>query len=168
MSDFKQIDPHQIDENAIKLIGSDWMLITAGSIDSYNMMTASWGSLGVLWNKNVATCFIRPHRHTFEFIEKADNYTLTFFDEDKRTILEYCGTESGRDVDKMNIDGLTPVTGDGTVYFAESKLTLVCRKLYYQDITPLNFVDPAIDENYPEKDYHRMYIGEITSALVKG
>ena len=88
MSDFKQIDPHQIDENAIKLIGSDWMLITAGSIDSYNMMTASWGSLGVLWNKNVATCFIRPHRHTFEFIEKADNYTLTFFDEDKRTILE--------------------------------------------------------------------------------
>lgn len=167
MTDFKQVDPQQIDENAIKLIGSDWMLITAGSIDSYNMMTASWGALGVLWNKNVATCYIRPHRHTFEFMEKVDNYTLTFFNKDQRRILNFCGTESGRDVNKMNIDGLTPISGDGTVYFAEAKLVLICHKLYYQDITPSNFVDPAIDANYPQKDYHRMYIGEIIRAFVK-
>jgi len=166
MTEFKQIEPQQIDENAIKLIGSDWMLITAGNLDSYNMMTASWGGVGVLWGLNVAFCFIRPHRHTLKFMEQARNYTLTFFDEQQRGILEYCGAKSGRDIDKMDIEGLTPVAGDdSTVYFSESKLVLICRKLYYQDIVPDNFIDPSIDQNYPDKDYHRMYIGEITRVL---
>ena len=167
MSKFKEINPEEIDDNAFKLIGSDWMLITAGSIDSYNMMTASWGGLGILWGRKICFCVLRPQRYTRECMEKAENFSLSFFDEKHRSVLEYCGSKSGRHVDKMAIDGITPVAAGDTVYFDEARLVLVCRKIYYQDITPKNFIDPTIDENYPKKDYHRMYVGEVIRCLVR-
>jgi len=169
MSDnFKVITPEEISENTFKAIGKDWMLITAGSIEKCNTMTASWGGLGVLWAKNVAICFIRPTRYTYEFIEKADTFTLSFFEEKYRKALQLCGTKSGRDIDKVAAAGITPVASDSvSVYFSEAKLVLECRKLYYQDINPENFLDKEIDKNYPNKDYHRMYVGEIIKCLVK-
>lgn len=165
---FKSINPERISDNAFKLIGKDWMLITAGTADSYNTMTASWGGLGILWNKKVCFCFVRPTRHTYNFIEKANSFTLSFYDEKYRDMLQYCGAKSGRDVDKAASTGITPVAGTGgSVYFAEARLVLECRKLYYQDITPGNFIDPELDRHYPLKDYHRMYVGEIVNCLVK-
>jgi len=168
MSDFAEIAPEKLDENAFKLIGSDWMLITAGRMDLLNTMTASWGGLGVLWNKKVCYCVIRPQRYTREFMEKSQYFTLSFFDSDYRKALELCGTKSGRDVDKVKETGLTPVrAGCGAVYFDEARIVMECRKIYFQDIDPANFVDPTIAENYPGKDYHRMYVGEIMKCMVK-
>jgi len=165
----EKIRPEELSENVFKLIGSDWMLITAGPPEEHNTMTASWGGFGVIWNKKVCFCVIRPTRHTYGFIEKAENFTLSFFDESYRNSLQFCGTKSGRDVNKAQETGLTPTTGTlpGTTYFAEARLVIECRKLYYQDIDPANFLDPDIDKNYPEKDYHRMYIGEIVECRVK-
>jgi len=166
--EFVEIKPEQITDNTFKLIGSDWMLITAGTLDAYNTMTASWGGFGVLWNKNVCFCFVRPTRHTYGFMEKADTFTLTFFDEEYRDALKFCGAYSGRDVDKAAKTGLTPVQGSsGSVYFNEARMVIECRKLYYQDIDPANFIDPSIDKNYSLKDYHRMYVGEIVKCLQK-
>jgi len=166
--EFVEIKPVQITDNTFKLIGSDWMLITAGTLDAYNTMTASWGGLGVLWNKDVCFCFVRPTRHTYGFMEKADTFTLTFFDEDYRDALKFCGSHSGRDVDKAAKTGLTPVqSSSGSVYFNEARMVIECRKLYYQDIDPANFIDPSIDKNYSLKDYHRMYVGEIIKCLQK-
>jgi flavin reductase (DIM6/NTAB) family NADH-FMN oxidoreductase RutF len=166
---FKSIKPEEITDNVFTLVGSDWMLVTAGSPDSFNTMTASWGGFGVLWNKNICWCVIRPGRYTYEFIEKSDSFTLSFFTEDYRDALNLCGTKSGRDIDKAAEAGLTPTAGTmaGTTSFAEARLVVECRKLYFQDIDPKHFIDPAIDRNYPEKDYHRMYIGEIVNCLVK-
>ena len=48
-----------------------------------------------------------------------------------------------------------------------ARLVLVCRKLYTTDIDPKRFLDPRTDIHYPKKDYHRMYISEITRCLVK-
>lgn len=165
----RNIKPEDISDNTFELIGKDWMLITAGSPDSYNTMTASWGGFGVMWNKNIAWCVVRPTRYTYEFMEKAENFTLTFFDEEYRDALMLCGTKSGRDTDKAAETGLTPVAGEleGTTTFAQARMVLECRKLYYQDIDPANFIDPAIDGNYPDKDYHRMYLGEIVSCRMK-
>lgn len=163
---FMEIKPEQITDNTFKLIGSDWMLITSGSKDSYNTMTASWGGLGIMWGKNICFCVIRPGRHTFSFIEKLDTFSLSFFDESYRGALKFCGAHSGRDFDKAAETGLTPVEGDnGVVYFNEARLVLECKKLYYQDIDPKNFIDIGIEKNYPKKDYHRMYIGEIVKCL---
>lgn len=163
---FIEIKPEQFTDNTFKLIGSDWMLITAGTLDSYNTMTASWGGFGILWNKNVCFCVVRPTRHTYNFIEKSGAFSLSFFDDKYRKALQFCGSHSGRDVDKAASTGLTPVAGDnGTVYFNEARLVIECKKLYFQDIDPKNFMDIALDKNYPLKDYHRMYIGEISKSF---
>ena len=165
---FREIKPELMTDNPFKLIGTDWMLITAGTPESFNTMTASWGGLGVLWERKVATCYIRPTRHTFGFIEQATQFTLSFFDEKLRKALTYCGTHSGWDTDKVKGAGLTPVKEEGFVYFGEARLVLACRKIYSQDILPERFLDQKIDALYPQKDYHRMYIGEIVKFLARG
>jgi flavin reductase (DIM6/NTAB) family NADH-FMN oxidoreductase RutF len=165
---FTVTDPEKITDNPFKLIGSDWMLITAGSRESFNTMTASWGGMGVIWNKKVCFCVVRPTRHTRLFTDSSSYFTLSFFEEQYREVLNYCGTHSGRDVNKIKETRLTPLFGDDTIYFAEARLVFQCKKMYYQDIDPGNFLDPTIDErNYPLKDYHRLYVGEIVSCLVK-
>ena len=166
---FTFIKPEQITDNTFELIGSDWMLISAGNPDKYNTMTASWGGFGVLWNKNICWCVIRPQRYTYEFMEQAENFTLSFFEDDYRTALEICGTKSGRDIDKAAASGITPISGDlpGTMAFGEARLIIECKKLYYQDLDPKNFLDPTIIANYPLADYHRMYIGEIVNCKAK-
>lgn len=165
--EFKAIKPTEINENAVKLIGKDWMLITAGTPDSYNTMTASWGSLGELWNKPVMFIFIRPHRYTYEFVEREDYFTCSFFDEQYRNVLNFCGAESGRHYNKAKETNITPVVLDKSVSFSEARLVIECRKLYFHDIDPQNFISDIIQKNYPKKDYHRMFIGEITSVWIK-
>lgn len=166
---FLPIKPEQIDENVFKLLHRDWMLITAGKPGKYNTMTASWGGFGVLWEKKIALCVVRPHRYTFEFMENEDHYTLSFFDGKYRAALNFCGANSGRDVDKAAATGLTAAGSQaGPVYFEEAKLVLECRKLYFQDMNPDNFQAPELHTHYPKKDYHRMYFGEITGCFKRG
>ena len=114
------------------------MLITAGTPESYNTMTASWGGMGVLWNKNICFCVIRPTRYTYQFIEKTDVFSLSFFEERYRQALEVCGTKSGRDIDKAAVTGLTPVAGelDGTTNFQQARLVIECKKLYVHTSIP--------------------------------
>jgi flavin reductase (DIM6/NTAB) family NADH-FMN oxidoreductase RutF len=165
MKSFKGINPESITDNPFVLIGSGWMLIAVGTEAAFNMMTASWGGLGILWEKKICYCVVRPTRYTYTFMEKSDLFTLSFLEEQYRDILTYCGTISGRDVNKAVEMGLTPVFDNGAIYFAEARMVLVCRKLYFHDITPDHFIDPSIDEFYPQKDYHRMYVGEIINCL---
>jgi flavin reductase (DIM6/NTAB) family NADH-FMN oxidoreductase RutF len=162
---FHEIDVKKLTASPFSLIGDVWFLLTAGGENAYNTMTASWGGMGVLWGKNVVTSYIRPQRHTLSFIENEDLFTLCFFDETYRDALKYCGSHSGRDVDKAKETGLTPVFDRGTTYFAEASLVLICKKMYKQDFDPACFLDPAIEKNYANKDYHRMFIGEILCAL---
>ena len=110
MKNMTKIDPKQIDENVIRLIGSQWMLVTAGNPAHFNTMTASWGGLGFLWNRPVAFVFIRPQRYTFQFAEENSGLTLSFFGEEYRDALKICGSRSGRDTDKVAEAGLTPET----------------------------------------------------------
>jgi flavin reductase (DIM6/NTAB) family NADH-FMN oxidoreductase RutF len=163
---FRTIRPAAICDNPFHLIDSDWMLVTAGTMRKWNTMTASWGGLGVLWNKPVAFSFIRPTRYTYEFMERASRYTLSFFAERFRKSLEFCGSNSGREIDKAKATGLEPVPGSaGCIYFRQARLVLECRKLYYQDIDPKHFLDSRTIKFYPQRDFHRLYIGEITRVL---
>ncbi|MFC1669641.1 flavin reductase family protein [Spirochaetota bacterium] len=166
--DFKIIKPEEIRDNVFKMTHSDWMLITAGTKDLFNTMTASWGGFGTLWHKSVCTIYVRPTRYTYEFLEKSDNFTLSFFDDKFRDALNFCGSNSGRDVDKISQTGLTPVeSNDGSIIFNEARLAIECRKVYYEDFNPGNFIDVDIEKNYPKKDYHRVYVGEILSCYAK-
>ena len=165
---FERIDPKSLDQNVFSLIGDQWMLLTAGTGEKCNTMTASWGGLGVLWGKPVATVYIRPQRYTLEFVERGEKFTLAFFGEAYRKALALCGSKSGRDIDKVKECGFTVETADGAPYFAEADLVLVCKKAYWQDMDPTHFLDGEIDGKwYPEKDYHRIFIGEIETVLKK-
>ncbi len=167
-TEFKSVSTETIQENPFKVIGKEWMLVTAGTLENWNTMTAAWGGLGFLWNRDVSYCFVRPNRYTYGFMEKAEHYTLSFYPEKYRDALNYCGTYSGRDVDKAKETGLVPMEFAGkTVAFEQARLVLVCRKIYADDMKPKLFLDEKIDKLYPEKQYHRMYIGEITDCLVK-
>ena len=166
---FKEIDPEQLTDNVFDLINNKWMLITAGDQDSFNTMTASWGSLGILWNKPIAICFIRPTRYTYEFANRSDIFTLSFFPEEHRKILNYCGSKSGRDVNKIEKTGLKPlITAKQGIAFEQAQLCIECRKIYTDDLKPEKFLLPEIDsKNYPKKDYHRIYIGEILTCYAQ-
>ncbi|HPE56880.1 MAG TPA: flavin reductase [Bacteroidales bacterium] len=164
---FKEISVNKIEENPFHLIGKQWMLITAGGPDSFNTMTAAWGGFGYLWNLPVTSIFIRPQRYTFEFTEKNDFYTLSFFEKKHKNILTYCGTHSGKDYNKTKDTGLVLLETDlGNIYFEQARLVFECKKLYYDDIKPEHFADRLIQRNYPKKDYHRMYIGKVMKCLV--
>ena len=166
---FQQISPNELQDNPFALLGDEWALLTAGDgLAGYNPMTVSWGGVGVIWGKPAATVYVRPQRHTFGLMEQSGHYTLSFYGKDHRDALAFCGSKSGRDYDKAKECGLTPVELDGGVAFEEARLVLVCKKLYWNDIDPAHFIDPSIDPaNYPNRDYHRMYIGAITAAYTK-
>lgn len=151
-------------ENSFKLIGRDWMLITAKVGEKINTMTASWGGFGHLWNKDVVTIYVRPQRFTHEFIEKSEYFTLSFFNEEYRQALNYLGKTSGRYVDKITESNLTPLYEKNIAYFDEAKLVLVCKKIYKQEINPEGFINSKINDFYKD-DYHTMYIGEIVQVI---
>lgn len=178
MSEFKKIRPEELSGNPFSLIGRDWMLVTAanpgeglgGGVD-YNTMTASWGGMGVLWNKPVAFVFVRPQRHTYGFIEANERLTLSFFGPGYREALNFCGSKSGRDYDKAKECGLTPVSdtnGRGrAVWFDEASLVLVTRKLYAKPFDPAAFLDGDARGMYPNDDFHTVYVCEIEEVLEK-
>lgn len=163
---FQPLNVRDLRDNPFKLIADDWMLITAGPPSAFNTMTASWGGVGHIWGKDVCWCVIRPQRYTLEFVESNPVFTLSFFNEEHRAALNLLGSRSGRDGDKVADSGLTPVDGPiiGTTTFAEARLVIACRKVYWHDLDPDHFLDPSIEANYPQKDYHRMYLGEIVHA----
>jgi len=166
LEQFKEISPYELD-NALKLIGKDWMLITARDGEKVNAMTASWGCLGVLWNRPIAVCFIRPQRHTFGLAEEQDRLSLAFFGQNRRDALSLCGTKSGRDCDKISEAGFTTSDADGVPVINEAQILVIGRKLYADYIKEDCFIDNKMLDFYKEKDFHKAYVLEIEKVLVK-
>jgi flavin reductase (DIM6/NTAB) family NADH-FMN oxidoreductase RutF len=161
----KQIDPKQLIVKFVDIWKNQGMLLTSGDFKKghFNTMTVGWGSLGVMWVKPFVQVVVRPTRYTYEFTEKYNNFTLCAFPKEYRKALTLLGTKSGRDSDKIKESDLIPreskeVSSPG---FAEANLIFECKKIYWDDFKPENFLHPNIDKNYPQKDYHRIYFGEV-------
>ena len=167
MSPFHRLDPNAITDNPFSLIGEDWMLITAEHGGTCNTMTASWGGVGILWNKPVAFAFVRPQRYTYTLLEQTDTYSLSFLGGQYRDALRYCGSHSGRDGDKFTATGLSVTHERGTPCIEQARLVLVCRKLHTVDFTAEQFTDSSLLSHYKSNDFHRQYIGEIVDVLKK-
>lgn len=162
----KEIKYELFEENVFNMIGKDWLLITAEKDGKVNTMTASWGGAGIMWNKKVAYIFVRPQRYTKEFIDASDKLSLSVLPYSFRKDLSYLGTVSGRDEDKISKTNLTLKNYDGVPGFEEARLTLVCKKLFAQQLTEDSFIEKGIiDQWYPQKDYHIMYVVEIQKIL---
>lgn len=168
LAGFSSIDPQKIPGNIIKLLEVDWMLVTAGDDKEFNMMTASWGGLGRLYEKPTTTSFIYPTRFTYQLMERGDYYTLSFYTEAYREQLKYCGSNTGKDTNKVEATGLTPITTpNGAKAFAEAWLIIECKKMVSQTLTPEALIDDDLKEEWIGKQLHKMYIGEITNVWMK-
>lgn len=167
----KEVNYKDLRFNPFTLIGGEWLLVTAGNeADGCNTMTASWGALGCLWGHNdpVATIYLRPTRYTKVFVDKEERFSLCVMPASFKREMVYLGSVSGRDENKIARAGLTPVYADGTTYFAEAKLALICKKLYAQPLAEAGFFyKQTIEQNYPLRDYHTLYIGKIEKVLVR-
>ena len=164
---FKQVDPKTLDFNVFSAIGDQWMLITAGTKDKCNTMTASWGGLGILWGGPMAIAYIRPQRYTKEFVDEQEYFTLSFFSEDYRKQLALCGSKSGREMDKVKECGFTVAAGEGNApYFEQADLVFVCRKRMVQKMEE-DLIPADVREKWYDGDYHYMYWGEIVQTLVR-
>ena len=164
----KEINYKELNFNPFNLIGGEWMLVSAGDENSCNTMTASWGHLGCLRNHPKAVIYLRPSRYTKEFVDREGYFTLCVMDKSFKKQMAYLGSVSGRDEDKIGKAGLTPVYADNTVWFQEAKLVLVCKKLYHSELQESGFLyQETIDQNYPLRDFHTMYVGKIEKVLVR-
>jgi flavin reductase (DIM6/NTAB) family NADH-FMN oxidoreductase RutF len=163
----KKIAAHKIPGNIINMLNNDRMLITAGNDAKFNMMTAGWGGLGVLWQKPVAFCFIHPKRYTHELMNGGEYYTLSFYTEMYRETLQYCGSHSGRDTDKIKASGLTPITmPSGAKSFEEAWLILECKKVLELPIAPEAIYDQDAKKRWGDQA-HTVFAGEIIGVWVK-
>jgi flavin reductase (DIM6/NTAB) family NADH-FMN oxidoreductase RutF len=172
-NNFKNILPSELG-NAIEMIGKEWMIILAddeSKPSGASGMTASWGCLGVLWNKPVCVCFIRPQRYTYGLANATDKLSFNFFGNEKeyREALGYFGKKSGRDTDKIADMGLSVQRNveNGVPFIAESKTVLIGKKLYEGMIEKSGFLDSELLKNYPTDDFHKIYVCEIEEAMVK-
>jgi len=154
-----------------ELFEDQWLLLACGDFGKkhFNAMTISWGSMGTIWDRPFIQVVVRPVRYTIEFMNQYDTFTVSAFDEEYRDALSLLGSSSGRDGDKIARSGLTPVASQAVAApsFAEAKLVMECRKVFWQDIDHTHFVDPSIEQYYPEKDYHRMFFGEVLGIFEK-
>jgi flavin reductase (DIM6/NTAB) family NADH-FMN oxidoreductase RutF len=145
-----------------------WLVLTAGDFvsEKFNCMTVAWGAFGVMWGLPCATVVVRPVRYTYQFIEKYSTFTLCAFPSQYHKALNVIGSRSGRNTNKIDAAKITPTAVDGIAApaYAEAELIVACRKLYWSDLEPAHFLDPVIEKHYPQKDYHRMYFGEILSV----
>ena len=166
---FREISPEKFDYSPFRLIGKNWLLITTPDETKQsgaNAMTASWGGVGILWNKSVATVYVRPQRYSFGLCEKSARFSLCILPEQYREALKLCGTKSGRDTDKLKDCSLSCTEIDGVKVIEQSKVAMLCRKLYADDIKKDNFIDEEPLKNYRANDFHRFYILEIEKILV--
>lgn len=163
----KEISIRDLQSNFVKMFSENWALLTAGTTEDFNTMTVSWGGIGELWNKDIGFVFVRPQRYTYEFIERNEYFSLSFFGGEYKKELGICGSKSGRDIDKMEATGFVPVDLGNAVGFKQAKITIVMKKLAYQDMKPEGFLDESIMKNYANNDFHRIYVGEIFKVLVE-
>lgn len=157
-----QIQPHH-------LFASQWLLLTAGDYAKglFNTMTIGWGALGTMWSKPFVFVAVRHSRYTFQFMENYDTFTLTAFPKEHHDALNLLGTRSGRDGDKIAASGLTPEPSSviAAPSFKEAEIVIECQKNYANDLNPAHFLDESIDHHYPNKDFHRIYYGEILKSF---
>lgn len=152
-------------DKAFNVYNKGWALLTAGKPDNYNTMTISWGGLGTIWNKDVVTVYVRPNRYTYGFIEANDYFTVSFYNDRYKKDLGILGTLSGKDGDKVAKTSLTPINADESVTFKQAKLTLLCKKIYRQDMILDNVPKDAKEKFYTDEPMHTMYIGQVVKII---
>lgn len=154
-----------ITDEVFNLINKNWALVTAGTIDSFNTMTIAWGCIGALWVKPVVIIFIKPIRHTYKYLEENEYFTLSFFADCYKNDLVFLGNNSGKNIDKLSFTHLTACECENSVTFREAESTLICKKIYSQDLDKNSIPPEYVEKYYQFEQPHRCYVGEIVKKI---
>ena len=152
-------------DTSLNIFQKEWALVTAGTMENHNTMTIGWGGLGTLWRKPVCTVYVKPCRYTHSFMDANDYFTVSFYSDEHRSALSVLGTKSGRDGDKVAEVGFTAVAAGESVTFKEAKTTLLCRKIYRQDMCLDTMPAEAVEKYYTEEAPHTMFVGEVIDII---
>lgn len=164
---FQPVPAEKFIAEPFKLLGMSGYLLTSGNIDDHNSMTCGWGTMGVLWSRCVVNVYVRPHRYTFEFMEKHEIFSVSILPPEYKSAITLFGTVSGRDRDRCKEAGLTLAEKNGAAYYEQADTVIFAKKIYFQDMEPSQFLDENIFKLYAKKDYHRIYTGEVIEVLKK-
>jgi flavin reductase (DIM6/NTAB) family NADH-FMN oxidoreductase RutF len=166
---FVEVSPQEFSVRPFYSFEKQWFALCAGVPGERNVMCCSWGMFGSLWGKPMAQVFVRPTRFSYHLLDRYDTFTMNALPQDLHKTLAKIGAVSGRDLDKFAEFGLTPETSPlvPTPYIAEAERVYLCRRVYSGFLDPNRFEDPKIEGNYPNKDYHKFFVGEILQILEK-
>lgn len=156
-----------INELKIDELIKEGCLLTTGNIDSFNTMTIGWGMIGTIWRKKTFIVYVKPCRYTYDFMEKNEYFTVSFYKEQYKNEMTFLGTKSGRDLDKVKEINFHPFEINNSISFEEAYCTIVCKKYYYTDIDINNVPKDAKERYYKDNCLHRVYYGEIISIINK-
>ena len=167
----QSVDIKSLSPEIFRVFGANNALLTAGDREKCNTMTIGWCQMGQLWELPVCTVYVRPERYTYEFMESRDTFSVSVLPVSEKKTMGFCGSKSGRDVDKFAACGLTVDYGaEETPYVEQAEWVLVCKKLYVCDMDAANSLgSQQIHRFYtPEQgSWHRVYIGEVLEAYQK-
>ncbi len=164
----KKVDAFDFGERISKEV-SKGVLLTTKADGKVNTMTISWGHMGTIWGKPVFIVYVRQSRHTKAMLEANGEFTINVpMGEIDKQILGFCGTKSGRDVDKIAAMGLHLEEPEviSVPGIRELPLTLECKVIYKQDQVLENIPEDVLARYYPEPDRHTVYYGQIVDAYV--
>ena len=152
-------------DKSLNIFQKDWALVTAGTMENYNTMTIGWGGFGTLWRKPVCTVYVKPCRYTHSFMDSNDYFTVSFYENKYREALGVLGTKSGRDGDKVSDVGFVAVPAGESVTFAQAKTTILCKKIYRQDLVTDTMPGDVIEKYYLEEAPHTVFVGEVVEII---
>ena len=161
----KKVDYMSVAEDSINRI-KEGAFLTVKSETALNTMTIGWATFGVVWRKPIMMVAVRSSRHTFRIIEEAKDFTVTVPAGDMHKETAFCGSKSGRNVDKFQMCNLETIDARQVV----SPIIKTRGRHYECKIIYKSAMDPAhLDKDYdtflyPQKDYHTLYFGEILAC----
>lgn len=152
------------------------ILATVRVGDKVNPITIGWGTIGTQWGKPLFQIYIRESRYSKAMLDEAGEFTVNIpleRSERTREILAFCGTKSGRDVNKPEELGLTLEDGEKVAApaIAELPLTVECKVIYSTRQDGAKMPANVMNKYYPNweknrEDVHTVYYGEVVAAYI--
>lgn len=164
----RKVDYNKYSKEALEQLKKG-VFLTVKNNDNVNTMTIGWGNIGFIWGKPIFMVMVRFSRHTYKLIENSKEFTISIpIENDLRKELAYCGTHSGRDVNKFKECNLNLIEGQkiSTPIIGNCELHYECKVVYQQAMEPATFDEYLKKRNYPNNDYHVMYFGEILDSYI--
>lgn len=143
------------------------LLVATKKSGRSNVMTIGWGAVGVIWRRPIFLVMVRPSRYTYEFMEEAGEFTVNIPTAELREWVTFCGTHSGRDVDKFAAGkvSVSPAQLVHGVTIDACPIVYECRVVHKNDVIPANLEPNIAAASYPSGDFHRLYYGEILGVF---